>query len=789
MDPLRRANWRLLVMVGLVSLLVSLAVVGQRGPTALDVAWGLLLWCAAVGAHVLLPKSEQFAPRWIAGLLLAALLLPAAEMYFFTPAATRLPPMATSCVFGLRNVMLVAAVFSLQPRLERVAASCSAFLVLVAFSLGSGLAVFFAATLYTVTAALWLMNRYWTSIARQRVAGRSAQMPWIGIASVSCSLVAVILAAVLLYPGDERSLQEMVLDWIYDRDDAYSLRMRATQFELEQEALDEMAEAKYGESEIESTGGSYGDAEDSMFKRASDFSTIRRQSRTRANEPGKPLFYMQGPTAVHLPVTHYGDFDGAMLKAESAAMTMGPRISTTLNGDQAWKAILDPKNSLLAKGDLGAGGFSFSRSSLRTMDADTIDKLRQLAAQYARADRPLVSPEFQELDAAALEAAMAKTPYWPTEMQYLGTHYDLDLLLDDMQENPELMDLVMTMTLDRQEEAAPNLAEFLRQWRLSRSGPVLPPEMAEVVRQWIKDKPPGRPQIDAVIEHLRTDYTHDPRATVPADQRDSVRYFLLESKRGPDYLFATSATVILRSLGYPARVAGGYYAPPERYSWLTGRNEVRSDDVHFWTQVWVAKVGMWVDLEPTPGYELPQPSAPYGKRLAAAWNTIADWLRWNIWWTSAAALLLVLAAGTRRVWTDVLRTAWWRLRWRDTTSFGRDADRVRRFILDTCSLLERRARSAGLPRPVGETWRDWLPRLLDASPELQREAMQLAGLATWAAFAPQRSAPPTDIPLEQAPALCRAVAGRISRKRLRRLAKERRRPPSSNERLQPGLTT
>ena len=41
---------------------------------------------------------------------------------------------------------------------------------------------------------------------------------------------------------------------------------------------------------------------------------------------------------------------------------------------------------------------------------------------------------------------------------------------------------------------------------------------------------------------------------------DAVEYFLFESRRGPDYLFATSAAVLLRSLGYQTRVVSGLYA-------------------------------------------------------------------------------------------------------------------------------------------------------------------------------------------------------------------------------------
>lgn len=60
--------------------------------------------------------------------------------------------------------------------------------------------------------------------------------------------------------------------------------------------------------------------------------------------------------------------------------------------------------------------------------------------------------------------------------------------------------------------------------------------------------------------------------------------FVLSERRGPDYLFASAAAVMLRSLEYPTRLVRGFYASPERFDPESGQTAVLKEDVHFWTQ-------------------------------------------------------------------------------------------------------------------------------------------------------------------------------------------------------------
>src|SRR5438477_11377733 len=93
-------------------------------------------------------------------------------------------------------------------------------------------------------------------------------------------------------------------------------------------------------------------------------------------------------------------------------------------------------------------------------------------------------------------------------------------------------------------------------------------------------------------------YTLDlPR--VPAG-RDPVDWFLFDVKTGYCEQFATAATLMLRSLGIPARLATGYSTGD--YDPVLNQAVVREHDAHAWVEVWFGGHG-WVPVDPTPGVD------------------------------------------------------------------------------------------------------------------------------------------------------------------------------------------
>lgn len=85
---------------------------------------------------------------------------------------------------------------------------------------------------------------------------------------------------------------------------------------------------------------------------------------------------------------------------------------------------------------------------------------------------------------------------------------------------------------------------------------------------------------------------------VPAG-RDPVDWFLFDVKIGYCEQFATAETLMLRSLGIPARLATGYSTGS--YDPVLDQSVVRERDAHAWVEVWFPNHG-WVPVDPSPGF-------------------------------------------------------------------------------------------------------------------------------------------------------------------------------------------
>jgi hypothetical protein len=284
------------------------------------------------------------------------------------------------------------------------------------------------------------------------------------------------------------------------------------------------------------------------------------------------------------------------------------------------------------------------------------------------------------------------------------------------------------------------------------------PAVAALARTWVEDLPEGWHQVEAVIAALRQGYSHDRLATAPPSCADVVAEFLLRSRRGPDYQFASSAAVLLRSLGYPTRVVSGLYAAPGRFDTRTRHTPVTREDVHFWAEVRLPD-GLWVAVEPTPGYELLPPVRPWTERLARALAVAAQWARRHAVGLLAAAAVLVVLAVRRRELLDGVATLAFRL--------GPASDERGR-VLKALSLVERRARWAGRPRPPGLTLTRWyhpVARQSDGEPRHSLEG--LVRLADWAIHAPDGSSFSSSASDEDIDRACRSAVRTWTRARFR----------------------
>jgi transglutaminase-like putative cysteine protease len=99
-----------------------------------------------------------------------------------------------------------------------------------------------------------------------------------------------------------------------------------------------------------------------------------------------------------------------------------------------------------------------------------------------------------------------------------------------------------------------------------------------------------------VQEYLRATYPYKLTVPAPPPNRDVVDYFLFDAPGGFCSYYASAMTVMLRSLGVPARVVVGFTAGD--YDGLLRRYVVPTNAAHAWVEVYFPNYG-WIEFEPT----------------------------------------------------------------------------------------------------------------------------------------------------------------------------------------------
>ena len=110
------------------------------------------------------------------------------------------------------------------------------------------------------------------------------------------------------------------------------------------------------------------------------------------------------------------------------------------------------------------------------------------------------------------------------------------------------------------------------------------------------------------------------------DKEDLVEAFLFKYKGGyPDH-FSTVLTMMLRSIGIPARLVAGFSSG--EFNPFTGMYVVRNTDAYAMTEVYFPKYG-WFAFDPIPNHPLIPPSIEDTETFGVLhqfWNWIAGWL-------------------------------------------------------------------------------------------------------------------------------------------------------------------
>jgi protein-glutamine gamma-glutamyltransferase len=659
-------------------------------------------------------------------------------------------PLEVVLMASLRNLGLGLAALARRPNLTRLAALVSLFLAMIASSMGDGPTVVLAVGAYSIAGVLWLMFVYWEGLSPSTADGRRSRPPVLAMiawASAFAILVAVtvavgparaatILAGLVPSSGGTGDNDPEARGGVNDGDnevaasmDPKSIGFTESEVYLESDrpSLYDSFSEQYGEpikpkgkqERMVAMGPQNIETKDRPTENlhaGRTFPTARRRPTREAGRgaerQAKALVYVKGETPLHIGLAAYDRFDGVTWEEEPHCGQHCPL--ELVPGGGAWLRMDLPSERPFA-------GLVIHQIKIGTLDSSPLP----IPAHVTRLRVGSVNrPDFFGWAQAGLLRMVERTV--PA-----GTVIDTE-----------------SRTLDprrlRSIEFDPGGSSVSRRYLDIPES--LAPGVAGLVRSWVDAVPRGWSQVEAVVAGVRGHCLHDRLVPVSDDVRDVVGHFLLRSRCGPDYQFASATAISLRLLGYPSRVVGGYYAAPGRSDARTRHTPVTAEDVHFWVEV-LLPGGTWAAVEPTPGYDLMGPALSLGEQIAEFLRV--GWLRLR-----SNALLIVLglvasvmAIGFRRRILDGASTlSWW------LPSRGPARDRV----LRTFRLMELRLGRAGLRRPPGRTPLRWCRSIAMGAPgESRAELERLLEIASWASHAPVNPTLPLPWPEPDIDLACR----------------------------------
>ncbi len=212
-------------------------------------------------------------------------------------------------------------------------------------------------------------------------------------------------------------------------------------------------------------------------------------------------------------------------------------------------------------------------------------------------------------------------------------------------------------------QADTNYSETTREFYLQ-----LPEAIADRVRQRTTEiladapNPLADPYEQALYlaQFLKQNYAINLDLPFLGEEDDLVEAFLFRYGGGyPDH-FSTVLTIMLRSIGIPARLVAGFGSG--EFNPFTGFYVVRNTDAYAMTEVFFSKHG-WFTFDPIPGHDVIPPSiADYETFgvLRQIWNWIAGWLPSPVTgFLNGLVTWIVSTAGRAIAWVSALLTRGW----------------------------------------------------------------------------------------------------------------------------------
>ena len=636
-----------------------------------------------------------------------------------------------------QNTALILGAFSHHERAQKIACLFAAFTALFAMAIGTSTATYILIGLFGVMMLWWLMARYWERVQQTVSAGQINRcLPL----RTSVMGALVLVAAILLIALSSTSASTYVIrgfmpssggtPWnddfasagVGDGDALVAAKEEAMTFgpvdselflDSEMPSLYDMVNEVYGDPVTpkkikKSVALAPGDTKIieqriAKSKRSGrEFSTLRsqvdRQRKALNDRDAVAMLYVVGQTPLHLALERFDTFDGREWNVSGE--TQGhPPIRIEEHSGEPWAYCPALDTSPLYR------GFNSAAVKFINLKTNRIPSPPQLTAIHIhKVDRP---DFFGWTDDSVVY--MPERDHIP---QFTVIHLRSQAL--NLQ---ALRDSDFTASFPQADQQRPDnpsaVASPAEVVALHTEHESQDDLVSKTAREWAKTSPRGWQQVEAIVQRLRTDFTLDRQANAPVDCDDVVSHFL-STHRGPDYMFATTAAMLLRELGYPTRLVTGFYAHQDRFDRRSGQTTVLQDDVHVWAEVYAGNK-LWIPIEPTPGYEPPTEHLTFTQWAMACAANILGWCRRH------SILLLMIAAGlvitflTRNDWLAFFGNALCRI-------MGMQSAKAR--IRWTLRLIAWQAWLAGCQRPAERTISSWYAPLMRNRDTETRRAVQ-----------------------------------------------------------------
>lgn len=657
----------------------------------------------------------------------------------------------------LRNLMLVLAAIPISG-FAKMSAAMSMFLVLGGMALTNSPLALGAAAAYSMLGVWWLLGMHWESLEQhfpasvQRRTPRGVRMAIVGITLVATLTVATFawqtpvatsLRGFLPFSGGESGNDPYATRGVNDGEQSVAAEKDADSFgavesevflESEMQSLYDLMNDMYGEAKKKKESKNRAVALSMELKpkehqhtpqsesASKEFSTVRRHhERQKAkrfeSKQGDALLHVHGRVPLHLKLQTFEHFDGLTWTHDEDTFEAKP-ICLEEQGKKPWMSI-------------GRG----MSGDVRGSEERHLLKLIRMRSNRIPMPAHCYAWHIDHVD----------------KVDMFGMTSDGCLAMPGNERVPPL-----TVIHQRSHTVHENKASFASdagttaKWRqipATLDGDRLRQLASEVVSGSVRESD----QIAAIVQHLKTNFI---LRSSPSLAEHPLEDFVYESHEGPDYLFATSAALMLRSLGFPTRVATGLYASPERYEVETRSTAVLPSDVHFWVEVQTTD-GHWLTVDPSPGYEVLAPPLSWWQRiLQVTAVALRMLLQHPLTLSLAVAMVALMYVGRKELSDHTATFYWWLL-----LNF-----RPQAAVLATIRLLESRSATAGYKRPSGRPIaRHYLA--LSRPSDSSHELTELIRVSCRALYEPRHA---HGMPHETA--LCRAVGRQWSVAAIRRAA-------------------